>query len=504
MGSEWGRNKTITVNFQPMKNDQLFQLIKALTKSEKRYFKLFCSQTASTGNYERLFDAIDLQAEYEEAAIRKQFQCETFLKQLHVTKNYLRQLLLKSLRHYHSRLSRNAELKDLLRNVEILFHKELYGLCKSELQRAETLAKTAELYTGLLEVQIWQRQLAQTLHPQQYQRLAEILDAQKDTLAALENTHQFWQQAVRASGTFMGVALSKKYAEHQVPSPEQARTTEAKVLYFNTRYVQHLREGESEKGVAQLQQLLEYLEQAPTRLANNLGVYLSTLHNLVSFYVFQREFPKALDLLQRGKAAFKQQQKRGEHRSLLKQMLRASNIELEIYRASGPSAENASFIAETTAFVQQYQPKIPEDYLLSFWFQFAYIAFLQRDFDAALHWINRILNGKWKEARLDLQVQARMLNLMVHLEQQNWFVLRYFVDSTRRFYKKNKSIQPFELQLLQFFSKMGQAPEYEFKDRFRALYEALFPDGAESLVPENISRYIDYKQWIGSKFGHGN
>ena len=483
-----------------MKNDPLFELIKALSKTEKRYFKLFCNQTASAANHLRLFDAIDRQSYYDEASIRIKFKGEPFLKQLHVTKNYLRKLILKSLRNYHSQLSQDAELKEILRNVEILFHKELYTLCQAELKRAEALAKKSELQLGLLEVQIWQRKIAQTLHPQRYQQLAEIINAQASTLEALQNTQRYWQIAVSTSGTFMGQAWQKKVDESWQNQPGLAQTTEAKVLYFNTMYIYCLRQDEPEKAANQLHELIEYLEADSLRLSNHLGVYLSTIHNLGSFLVFQREFAQALELLRRGKAAFEQRKERGENQSLLKQMLRSCNIELEIYRSSGNFDENADFIAEAADFVQEYQAKMPEDYRLSFWFQLAYIAFKRQHYADALHWINCILNSKWKQARLDLQIQARMLNLMIHLEEQNLFVLRYFVDSTRRFYKKTKLIQPFEKLLLQFFSKMGQIPDYEYKDRFRQLYNTLFPAKGEAWIPENILRYIDYQDWIRSKF----
>lgn len=119
-----------------IKKEQLFILIKSLSKAEKRYFRLACRQAETASNYLKLFDAMDAQEEYDEKAIRKKFKKETFCNQLHVTKSYLRQFILKSLRNFHTKISKDAELKDALRNVEILFHKELYPLCYGELKKA--------------------------------------------------------------------------------------------------------------------------------------------------------------------------------------------------------------------------------------------------------------------------------------------------------------------------------------------------------------------------------
>ncbi len=45
---------------------ELFQLIKSLSKSEKRYFKLTSSLQSGEKNYMKLFDAIEAQYEYDE------------------------------------------------------------------------------------------------------------------------------------------------------------------------------------------------------------------------------------------------------------------------------------------------------------------------------------------------------------------------------------------------------------------------------------------------------
>ncbi len=49
-------------------SNQLFQLIKSLNKSEKRYFNLYASRhtIGEKNNYVILFEAIDKQIEYDE------------------------------------------------------------------------------------------------------------------------------------------------------------------------------------------------------------------------------------------------------------------------------------------------------------------------------------------------------------------------------------------------------------------------------------------------------
>ena len=118
-----------------MKSDPLFSLIKSLSKSEKRYFKLFAGFQGKGHNYMALFNSIDQMEAYDEKFIRKKFSGDPLLRQLHVTKNYLSKLILKSLKGYHMNESLNAKLKSLLLDVEILFRRDLLDQCyKSHLQ----------------------------------------------------------------------------------------------------------------------------------------------------------------------------------------------------------------------------------------------------------------------------------------------------------------------------------------------------------------------------------
>lgn len=469
-----------------------------MTKSEKRYFKLFCQRESSGNNYLKLFDAIDQQDKYDEAAIREQFQGEKFVKQLHVTKNYLRKAILKSLRNYHAEVSMHAELKDVLRNVEILYHKELYELSLRELKKAEQIARDYELLTGLVEVEGWKRKLTQVLQPYQYKTIQQALDARAEAIKLLQNKNEYWRVATQVtSSLFNDDKITKN--NPLLENPDRALTLEAKVLYYSTNYLRYLQKRENEKAGKALKTLVGLLEEKQKRIDEDPDLYVSSINNLVSYLVFTRQYGEALGYIQKAKDLYDRWTINSANRTLIKQMLRTLNIELEIFRLKKMFNEQPAFIESTQAFVRANQNKMPREYLISFWFQFASIHFMQGDFKRSQQWINRMLNAKYDEIRIDLQVQTRMLNLMVHLEQQNLMVLRHYVDSTRRYLKKVKEVQPFEKILMRFFIKIGRLPLLEYRTSFRELKEQLFPEESDPLIPQDILRYIDYREWIDGK-----
>ena len=68
--------------------DSIHELIKSLTKSEKRYFKLMSSRhtIGEENNYIVLFDFIEKQEEYDEDVLFKTFKGQAFLNKFSITK----------------------------------------------------------------------------------------------------------------------------------------------------------------------------------------------------------------------------------------------------------------------------------------------------------------------------------------------------------------------------------------------------------------------------------
>lgn len=478
--------------------DPLHTLIRSLSKAEKRHFKLFCRREATGDNYLKLFNAMDRQTKYDEAAIRRTFNQERFVRQLHVTKNYLRRLILKSLRNYHASISKDAELKDVLRNVEILYHKELYTACQQELKVAERLATQYEITTGLVEVETWKRKIIQTLEPHAYQTFNEILAKQRKAIDSLRTTNDSWMTAVHVTaGTY--AQRQTVAVKNIILKAARDGTMEDAVVQHNAQYLLHLRNNEPDAAERELVRLIAMLEEFPQRIREAPGLYVSTINNLLSFYVFQKRFAEALTLIGKAKAVYERWKITAARRTLLKQIIRTYNIELEIYRDSGALHQNAGFIRSTENFVLVNAQKIPKDYLISFWFQLASIHFMQKNFAPSLEWVNKILNARFRAIRTDLYVQAHLLNLMLHLEYQNMMVLRYYVDSTKRYFKKHHVKEAYLDILLKFFVHMGQLPLLEYKGAYRQLRQSLFPETGPPLIPEDVLGYIDYRGWLLDK-----
>ena len=139
-------------------SDNLFTLIKSLSKAEKRQFKIFSSRynLDAHSNYIKLFQVIEKQTAYNEKEIKRIFKNEKFIAQLSVTKNYLYHLILQCLQSSGIGDSPEAKIKDALRNVEVLYNKALYNQCVTMLEKAKNLAITYEKHLLMFEILDWE------------------------------------------------------------------------------------------------------------------------------------------------------------------------------------------------------------------------------------------------------------------------------------------------------------------------------------------------------------
>lgn len=120
----------------------LHELIKNLSQTEKRYFKLLAKQQTpgKKNDYIKLFEAIDKQKEFDEEKIKAQFKGTPIEKRYASLKKYLYELVIKSLTFYNSETISTVKVRRMLDAAEILQRKGLYHQAIRKLDKAEKMA----------------------------------------------------------------------------------------------------------------------------------------------------------------------------------------------------------------------------------------------------------------------------------------------------------------------------------------------------------------------------
>lgn len=466
------------------KKEFLFHLIKSLSRTEKRYLKIHFKHAGKEAIYMQLLAAIEQQEVYDEEVLKVKFKEYTFVKHFHLSKRYLYDLILQALRNYHREISQKAKVNDLLKNVEILYLKGLYPLAERDCKQAARIADTYELDTAKLDALFWQRKLIQAQAPGDRRAIGEVVQEQSQVLTDLQQLNGLWQNLLQLT-----------------PDPREPRPSlQARILRANADYLQLLNERKIQEAETTLTELVNDLEKYPKHLKNDPSIWPANLNNLLGLLLFEKKQTAALELIQKAKHFYAGLPQLDT--PTIRLILRTYNIELELYRDRKDRLSAQQSIEDIQDFLQKQKGNVPRSYLLSFWFQFANLHFWDRDYEQSLHWINRVLNQNFKADRMDLQRYIRWLNLMVHLEMENFFVLRYYVGSMRRFLKKQGDLTPYEQILLRFFVQISTIGESDMKSAFSKLYHQLQGE-MQVLQTQRVLDYINFLDWAKERSSIG-
>lgn len=479
------------------KKTQLYELIGRMTASEKRYFKLNSHWKSSDKDYLHLFECLEKQKTYNEEKLIAYMASKGFSGQLHVCKNYLSQLILKSLRNFHAKISKDAEIKERLRSVEILYRKELYAHCMEEISRAEKLSKSYQNDLMLMDVLSWKRRLILSWKPEKMEEVKQVLEEEKEACESYREMQNYWDLMLNTQNVARDKA--KKMLEHPLLAEgKEIKLLQASVFADQIRYQLKIMSGDSKAAPDVLRNSLKKMEGFPHRVKESPGAYINALNNLLSYNVYSKNYEEVhwlLDKIKHVADTFGIQKK---DKLFLKLQLRSYNIELEMYRDRKELDKASVLIEELESFLERSRKNIPDSYALLFWFQFANIFFMQANFSAALKQVNHIMDAPFRNLRKDLNLYSRWLNLFIHLEMKNYMVLRYYIDSVRRYTKKVRQMDAQEKILLRFMIDLSQTAEKEHKQSYEKLQEDLFASKLEK-QHQNVLDYIDVAYWLKTK-----
>jgi len=136
-----------------VKSYHLFNLIKSLSKGEKRFFKIYISRLSSPGDkkFVILFNEIEKQKVYDENKILAK-QKSLNPKQFSNLKAHLYVQVLKCMKLCNSSNLENLKITELIDFSRILYNKCLYKECVKMLDKAKRMAIKNDRAVLLLEI----------------------------------------------------------------------------------------------------------------------------------------------------------------------------------------------------------------------------------------------------------------------------------------------------------------------------------------------------------------
>jgi hypothetical protein len=495
-------------------SSEVFQLVKSLSKSEKRYFKVFFSNIKADKKYIKLFDKIASQDVYNEINIKKEMDLGNNSNSFAVLKQYLYELIKKSLRAYHHTISKETEIQELMHDIAILFEKGLYVQCGKTIQKAKAIAERYEKYLELLGLVDWEIKLSKAhsykgrtdeevealyknifdikekyTYEKEYERLTYRVYS-KIYKTGPTRTKEEVEEYKSVSGdpliqddTFQQLAKEKKLSYQAIHNYYTSKTGK----YFNV-------EKDFERASYFSGEAVKLAEANPHRIEERRESYILALNNYITLL-------SRLDNHSEMHAQIEKMKKVSVTSKLMKSRVFfvTNNTELAIFIHTGEFEKGLKSLDSIEDGILEYDLAKDAGFLL--YYNMALIQFGVCNYKAAQKYLNNIINDNVVDLRSDLHCYARIISIIVHFELGNADLLEYIVRSTYRFLAKRERLHLLETSILNFIrQKMPKIhTQKEIMNAFVELkveLETIVSDEYEGRV---LIEYFDFISWLESK-----
>ena len=143
--------------------------------------------------------------------------------------------------------------------------------------------------------------------------------------------------------------------------------------------------------------------------------------------------------------------------------------------------------------------KLNKEQTIQFYYRISYLYFGSGLYKNALKWVNKILNDNEQILRQDIYSFAKLFNLILHYELNNYDLLDYITKSTLRFLKKSEKNYKSDLVLIKYLKQLIKANTEGDKkiifEQAKKEFELLFLNNEEKI----ILQFIDVISWFNSK-----
>tara|TARA_R110000796_G_scaffold252619_2_gene388838 strand:+ start:85481 stop:87025 length:1545 start_codon:yes stop_codon:yes gene_type:complete len=488
--------------------DSLFVLIKSLSKSEKRQFKLYVGRLGvnTDAKFLALFNLLDKVKDYNEKII-----LETGIvkkAQLSNLKAHLYKQILVSLRLNPVNQNIRVQIREQLDFATILYQKGLYKQSLKILDKAKATAIENEEKNIAYEI-VELEKLIETQYitrsiPDRADELAiqaKELSAQNVMTSKLSNLSlQLYGQMlkmgyVRSDDDYQFV---KKYFESHLPKYKIENLGFREKLWLYKAYLWYsflIQDFLSCYKYASKWSDLFYDHKEMIYL--NPVFYLKGNNYLLEslFYVrYSSQFKEVLEKLEQTI-----NEKEFPHNDNVASLsfLYINSNKLNLHFLDGTFDKGVYLVKIIEYGISKHRDRIDEHHVMLFYYKIACLYFGMGDNKTCIQYLKKIINNKNLKMREDLMCFARVLSLVAHYEAGMDYHLEIQLKSTYKFLLKMNDLHAVQKEMIKFLRGLGEIYPNDLKNEFQKLYDQL-KKYEDHPYEKRAFLYLDILSWLES------
>ena len=489
--------------------DFLFVLIKSLSKSEKRQFKIFASrlETSSNTKFIELFNILDKSEAYEEKLILKSGIIKKV--QLSNLKSYLYKQILVSIRLNIPSQNMRYQLREQIDFATILYNKGLYKQSLKILDKTKILALENDEKLMAYEIVEFEKLIESQYITRSIQGRADELVIQAKELN-YRNTIS--SKLSNLSLQLYGIMLKTGYVK-----------SDAEFKYIDDYFNKHIAKLDVSKFSFRekywfynanlwrsflVQDFLgsyKYAYKWVTLFYDNSNmIYLNPVfflkgnHYLLESLFMLKYKSKFKKYLLQLEATIKDTRFPVNDNIASLSFLYVYNNKLNYHILEGTFAASEYLIPEILNKLKIHTDHLDEHHEMLFYYKFASIYFGNEKYTECIFYLEKIINNKNLSMREDLMCFSRLLSLIAHYELGNDYYLENQLKNTYKFLLKMNDLQEVQKEIIRFMKNLNSIYPSEIKKEFVKM-RLRFIELEKNTYEKRAFLYLDIISWLESK-----
>jgi hypothetical protein len=491
-------------------SDDLFCLIHSLSKSEKRYFKLFSSRIQ--GSEERksikLFNFLDKQETYDENLLLSK---EKSIQQLQLSnlKAHLYKQLLICLKLCNSLGAIDILIREQIDYALLLYNKCLYSQCVKIIDKAKKMALKNDRSLLLLNIlELEKLVITKTITLNNEKRVNTIITETETVSKTIKNINDFSNLSLKLNALYTKIGFIRNKSDLQkvqrlFKTSLPATIIESKLSFQEKLYLYYSYVGyyffiqDIKNGYAYAKKWVALFDEHPEMRLPKLELYIKGINNLM---VAQFKMLKYVEFMESNKKLILLRSFPGISDNIQLILFKYFYVhEINRHFMMGDFKGGVSMIASIEHDLERFMSKLDKHYVLIFYYKIACLYFGNENFKEAILWLNKITNSRDVDLREDIHSFSRILSLICHFELGHTDLVDYYIKSTYRFLSKKGNLHQFQKIILHFLKRLAtDITRDDLVQNFDKLKEQLLPL-ATNPYEKRAFIYFDIISWLESK-----
>ena len=491
--------------------DQLFSLIKSLTKSEKRNFRLYVNRMAdsNSASYIQLFDLLDKQKSLNEEEVFRKIKGLNKSKFSNL-KRHLYAQVMTSLEQIHTPKRVDLQIRELLNFAHILYGKGLYLQALKILQKAKVKAERSHYdlhYLSILEFEkkIQSRHITRSGADYTLELVKGSDVKNKQILNALDlsnlrlRMHNIYIRGGHVKNEKEADEVTKIFTdsipyfanEGDLGIKERAYLYQSFVWYYFILLDFHNCYIYAEKWVKLFKESPYMADRDPDLLMRGYYYLLLSANNNGDL----KNYKYYLDEVEKFR---KDNYKKFNNNSQIMSFLYVHNGRLNRYFMEGKFVEGLKAVPQTLRRINRYGNKIDPHRIMILYYKIAWMNLGAGKPDVCLDYLQKIINLDTQNLRTDIQIFTRLMFLMAHYELENEDIMEYLVKNTEVFFKQKKGMDKLPILCLDFFRKIVKTAPLARRELFVVFEKELMRLQVNRYEKRSFF-YLDIPAWVRGK-----